>query len=509
MKKSWLAIAAVIGMFCLAPQARGAEWDNVDPAYKHASDKALEEWRDLKYGLRIHWGLYSMLGVDASWPLKSMKAQKRQEYFDLYKKFNPTDFDAEKWMDLFDRDGLKCFAFTTKHHDGFSMFDTKARVKRRVNWGVPDAPKVEDCDVAFSIMETPFKRDIVKELTDAAQKHHIAYDLYFSHIDWYDADFRMDPLHLIYSKTKVYNKESDPESYARFVARHRQQIMEIVSNYGKVDMICLDIQLPDFCWADVKETVMMARAKQPDVMFRDRGIGAYGDYNTPENWIPEGPADKRVTRPWMVIYTLANQFAFERDGKKYKSGKWILYNLVDIVSKGGNFMPSIGPDEKGNFHPEAIKQLDYVGDWLKVNGEAIFKTRPRTTFSEIDDNPAAQTKEYKTAFTQYLREQVELTEPQQKVLKDGAHKDVRFTRSKDMKTVYAIALNWPGETLSLRNVTPRPGSEIRMLGVNDPLKWHTDDQGGLVIEIPTALQDEAKRPCKQAWAFKIEAQGEK
>jgi alpha-L-fucosidase len=121
-------------------------------------------------------------------------------------------------------------------------------------------------------------------------------------------------------------------------------------------MFCLDMALPDFCWPEVERTVLMARQLQPEVLMRDRGIGPYGDYTTPENWIPtsEGLTDKRVQRPWMVIHTLSGQFAYDPVGSKYKSGEWILGQLIDIVAKGGNFMPSIGPDAKGNFHPEAM-----------------------------------------------------------------------------------------------------------------------------------------------------------
>jgi alpha-L-fucosidase len=438
----------------------------LDPRYKHASPVAYERWRDLKYGLRIHWGIYSQYGFEASWPVLKMANEKKQEYFDSYKRFNPTRFDAEEWMRLFERCGLKCFAFTTKHHDGFSMWDTKTRVKRRVNWAAPGGPKIEECDLAYSIMETPFKRDVIKELLDAAHKHGIAADLYFSHIDWFDADFRMDQWNPW--RDKSYTPQSDPEAYARFARRHREQIREILSNYGRVDMLCLDMALPDFCWPDIKETVLMARRLQPDALMRERGIGAYGDYTTPENWIPasEGQTDKRVDRPWMVIYTLSGQFAYDPDGSRYKSGSWILSNLIDIVAKGGNFMPSIGPDATGRFHPAAIKQLEYVGDWLRVNGEAIYATRPWKHYKEGDS--------------------------------------IRFTRSKDQKHVYAISLKWPGRELCLKHVKPREGSRIVMLGVRDPLPWHIDSTRGLVVAIPEYLQTERARPCRQAYVLKIE-----
>jgi alpha-L-fucosidase len=464
--KTTLIVILVAAIFAAACACHAAEWDNVDPSYKHASADAYERWRDLKYGIRIHWGVYSMLGVEASWPFRVMSNQKKQEYAELYKKFNPDEFDAEKWMAFFERCGFKAFAFTTKHHDGFSMFDTKTRVTRRINWTAPGGPAVEDCDLSYSIMETPFHRDIVKELVDSGHKHNMAIDLYFSHPDWYDADFRFDEWNMAPDRER-YNRKTDPEGYARFVRRHREQIRELLTNYGKIDMLCLDMYLPDFCWPDVKDTVMMARQLQPDVLMRDRGIGAYGDYTTPENWIPpsEGLTDKRVERPWMVIHTMARVFAYEPDGSRYKSGEWVLSSLIDIVAKGGNFMIGIGPDAKANFHPVAVKNLEYVGDWLKVNGEAIYGTRPWVEW------------------------------------KDGS--DIRFTRSKNERYAYAIALRWPGKTLTLKKVTPAPGSAIHMLGLDQPLAWH-GTIAGTVIELPAALQAEARRPCKQAYAFRIE-----
>jgi alpha-L-fucosidase len=119
-----------------------------------------------------------------------MSFEDRQKYNNLYKTWNPTAFDADAWINIFCESGMKMFAFTTKHHEGFSMFDTKTRVMNRTNWTAAGGPRIENCNLAYSIMETPFRRDIVKELCDAAHRQNIKIDLYFSHPDWYDADFR-------------------------------------------------------------------------------------------------------------------------------------------------------------------------------------------------------------------------------------------------------------------------------------------------------------------------------
>ena len=133
--------------------------------YHWASERAVDAFNDMKFGLRIHWGIYSIFGqAYESWPFLSMPFEQRQNYNQGYKTWNPREFDADAWTNLCQEAGLKMFAFTTKHHEGFSMFDTKTRVKNRTNWTAAGGPKIEDCDLAFSIMETPFRRDVVGEL---------------------------------------------------------------------------------------------------------------------------------------------------------------------------------------------------------------------------------------------------------------------------------------------------------------------------------------------------------
>jgi len=441
----------------------------VEPDYAHPSPEAMERWYDLKYGFRIHWGLYAIKPVGPeSWPLTKNGMEFMEWYHQQCKTWNPAGFNADDWIAFMRRGGMKFFVFTTKHHEGFCMFDTRTRVRKRFVYSGPNAGSIEDCDLAYGIMDTPFKRDVVKELVDAARKGGIVPGLYFSHPDWYDADFRIDQWNPMkrFMKNIQYTRENDPEAWDRMVKRHREQIREILTNYGPISEASLDMSMPDSFWPDMVETIKMARRLQPDCLFRNRGIGPYGDYHTPEGWIPDSPKSRESSTPWQVIYPLARWFSYDPEDKAYKPGSWIVYNVVDITAKGGLFMVGFGPDGDGKFHPKAVEAVEYAGDWLEVNGEAIYGTRPWTYWKEGDD--------------------------------------VRFTRTKDNRFVYAISLKWPGDALTLRSLRAKEGSAVTLLGFKEPLKWRNDGERGLVIEIPKELQDEAKRPCKQAYAFKIE-----
>jgi alpha-L-fucosidase len=413
-----------------------------------------------------------------SWGFLQLSNEKKQEYNNLYKTFNPTGFDAQEWMDIFKRSGIKAFAFTTKHHEGFSMFHTKTRVKQRANYLNPVDQVIEPCDLAYSIEETPFKRDIVKELCDAAHKNDIKIDLYFSHPDWYDADFRPYNYHPLTTphykenngdygfevkdKSKqILTPELTPEEKSRLLARHREQLRELLTNYGKIDMMCLDQWMGRDIWPEMKETVKMMRKLQPDVMLRCRGIGNYGDFYTPEGFVPG--AKEKTNMPWMTIRALGSSFSYDANADKYKGAPWIIHNLIDAVSKGGNFMVGIGPNATGRFHPKAIEQLEETGKWLKVNGEGIYNTHAREIYQEGD---------------------------------------FYFTQSKDNKRVFVFTEKWPGKELVIPAVTPKKGSKIFILGYKKPLKWSITDQG-VKVAIPDILQTSENRPCEHTWTFQI------
>jgi alpha-L-fucosidase len=428
--------------------------------YRHASAEAHQRFRDMKFGVRIHWGLYSLRGdTRESWTFLELPDEERQKWLESYRQWDPQGFDADAWMQFFKRAEFRCFAITTKHHEGFSLWDTKTRVKMRPNFSIPGRPFIEECDVAYSVMETPFKRDIIRELTDAGRRHGLAINLYFSHSDWYDVTFRPHGRHPLQnaSSTVAHQLEErqkrpvvrfpdhTPDELTHMVTRHREQLRELLNNYGPIDMLCLDISLGESNWPAVRDTIKLVRQWQPDVMIRNRGIGNYGDYYTPERVVPEDKAGTAL--PWMVIYPLGRHFSYEAEASEHKGAKWVIDNLVDSVAKGGNFMVGIGPDGNGRFHPEAMRQLEEVGAWLRRNGEGIWDTkeRPGTGW------------------------------------KQGEH--IRFTQSTDDRFVYAHFLRKPEGAVRLDLPAPKAGATITLLGTGDSLPWRAEGDG-LRFEFP-------------------------
>ena len=251
----------------------------------------------------------------------------------------------------------------------------------------------------------------------------------------------------------------------RMMERHRAQLVELLTNYGKIDMIDLDMWLGPRVWPELRKTVLKLRQIQPDVMLRDRGIGNYGDYFTPERVVPG--SKEASDKPWFTIYPLGTDFSYDPDAANYKGTEWIVHNLADAVAKGGGLQVGVGPSAHGEFHPEAIRQMKGAGAWLKVNGEAIYATRPRkgTLWSEGET--------------------------------------VRYTRSKDSRFVYAILTEWPGTQIVLREVRPAAGSMVTLLGSDASLSWKFDSAQRTIITLPANLQQADNRPCNYAWTLKF------
>jgi alpha-L-fucosidase len=434
----------------------------VDPDYRHAPQAALEDFKDRKFGIRIHWGLYCLIGSDASWALAGANKQFWDIYNVFYQFFNPTSFDADAWMDLFAQAGIRYFTFTTKHHDGFSMWPTRTMQESikltAKGFGMGGVENVEKVVQSYSIQDGPYKKDIVRSMVEAGRKKGMGIGLYYSHVDWHDPAFAWDPFNQYYDPH--FTPESEPARWQTFIAHERQQVRELISDYGRIDYLDFDIGWPQSAAQDLADITKMVRKVQPDVVIRGRGIGAYGDYYTPEGVIPEGPSPG----VWKVIYPCGQGFSY-RPNDLYKPAEWIVESLIAITAKGGNFEVGFGPMPSGEWPPEIVERLKYAGNWLRVNGEAIYHTRPR------------------------------------KIFREG--KNIWFTSTADGRYVYAISMGWPRETFTTRSVRAVKGSPITMLGVDQPLEWWQNG-AALSVSIPPSLAHH--KPCRQAYAFKILAE---
>ena len=299
--------------------------------------EAVKRWQDLRFGLFIHWGPVSLTGHEIGW---SRGAETPiAEYDALYKKFNPTGFNADEWVKVAKDAGMKYIVLTTKHHDGFCLWDTK--------------------QTDYNIMNSPFKRDVVKELTEACKKQGIAFGAYYSVCDWHHPDF---PLTSPGGGTR--RGKSDLDAYNKYLLA---QIRELIVNYGPLLTLWNDV--PQMFEGRGVNTINMMRTLQPDILINDR-TGDGGDFSTPEQTI--GGFD--MQRPWETCMTICNQWAWKpNDGMK--SLKQCLQALIRTAGGNGNLLFNVGPMPDGKIEQRQIDRLKEMGDWLTKYGDSIYGTR--------------------------------------------------------------------------------------------------------------------------------------
>ena len=461
---AWIAraaLAAGLVIACVATafaQYEGVEyvWEG-DPAVK----QKLEEWQDRKLGFMVHWGTYSQKGWCESWGLCSEAVDwltpphpSYQAYYDTYvglkKSFDPRDFDPAAWAALARDAGMRYFVFTTKHHDGFCMFDTRQTDYKITDPGTP----FHDHPLA----------DVTRHLFDAFRREGFMIGAYFSKPDW-NVPWYWSPHWQHASRNVNYRPKAHPEIWQKFCDFTHAQIEELCTGYGPLDILWLDGAWVDPANHDqdirMDRIAATARRHQPGLMIVDRWIGGpYENYRTPEQKVPEEPWEY----PWETCMSMAGAWSYYGEDR-YKPARELVHTLVDVVAKGGNLLLNAGADGRGRFHPDAVTRMRELGAWMAVNGEAIYGTRPIAPYKE---------------------------------------ERLAFTRRRDTGTVYAFYLPEEGaalpRTVTIASLQPAAGEEVRLLGYAEPLRWEPSGRG-VRISIPAAVAQTP--PCQHAWAFRL------
>lgn len=331
--------------------------------------KRTEWFREDRFGMFIHWGLYSIPAC-GEW-MMSVKEMTVDEYKKYFDQFDPVDYNPKGWARLAREAGMKYAVLTAKHHDGFCLFDSALTDYKSTN--------------------TKAGRDLVKEYLEAFRAEGIKVGLYFSIIDWSHPDFPKykDRQHPMRNNEAYKNEVIDFDRYLDYM---HGQVRELVTNYGKLDILWFDFSYDDMCgekWR-ATELINMVRKYQPDVIIDNRLEGAgdnhgsiatehplvySGDFASPEQIIPpEGVCDNKGNPiPWELCATMNNHWGYCNFDHQYKTPQMIVRKLVECVSKGGNFILNVGPDAKGNIPKESVEILQQVGAWMKKNAESIYQ----------------------------------------------------------------------------------------------------------------------------------------
>ena len=365
-----------------------------DFAYKWPADSAvsvkLHQWQDWKFGVIIHWGAYSQWGVVESWSLCPEDEDwciRRGPYSDVYYRytaayekiretFNPVKFNPGNWARAAKDAGMKYVVFTTKHHDGFCMFDSKY-----TDYKITDSG---------SIFSANPQSNVVKEVFNAFRQQGMGIGAYFSKPDWHSDDYWW-PYFPVFDRNVNYDPARYPDRWKSFQKFTYNQIEELMKSYGNIDILWLDggwvrpagsltdetrPWLGKHQWiqdVDIPKIAGMARMNQPGLLIVDRTVhGEFENYRTPEQQIPETIPNY----PWESCITLGDSWYSTGPGERYKSVTWAIHTLIQIVAKGGNLLLGIGPDKTGELVPQVYERLKGIGEWMKVNSQAIYNSRP-------------------------------------------------------------------------------------------------------------------------------------
>lgn len=422
-------------------------------------DQRMTWWRDARFGMFIHWGPYAVPagkyeGKDVEgigeWIMHNAKIPI--EVYEKYaERFNPVKFDAEEWVSAMKNAGMKYMVITSKHHDGFCLWDSD----------------VTDYDIVdFS----PYGKDVLKSLSDACKAQGVKFGLYHSIMDWHHPDAQADT----YKGGEP--SENNEVRFADYLENYlKPQLSELIAKYDPAILWFDGEWEKEFTHEQGLELYQYVRNLKPDIIINNRvdkgrqgmqgmnrGDNDYaGDFGTPEQEILEGTSDL----DWESCMTMNDTWGYKTDDHNWKSSEVLIRNLVDVASKGGNYLLNVGPDALGEIPEPSLQRLADMGAWIKVNGEAIYGTESLETGYKQGEN-------------------------------------IRFTKKKGSSFCYAITFEKPEKTICFNSLEPKENSKIYLLGYEQPLEWSYTKEKGVVVSVTEEAFNAVGNT--QAWTFKIE-----
>ena len=404
---------------------------------------------DAKFGLFLHWGLYSQTagvwrGVPARGGEHFMLYERvaLKDYATIANDFNPVNYDAEKWVKTAKDAGMKYIVITTKHHDGFAMYDSK-------------------CSDYNIVSRSPFKRDPIKELADACRKEGMALGFYYSlGRDWEDPDvptpnaWRSNIWDFRYESEKVLQRYLDRKVYP--------QIKELLTNYGDIAILWFDT--PEMMTPEQSKALLKyVYSLQPNCIVNDRIGNEYGDFATKEQQLSEVINPK----PWEMCITMGNNWGYNVFDVYYKTPETLIRYFVDAVSKGGNVLMNLGPTGKGEFPVFTVPIFLALNMWMNENGEAIYGTRPWRVFGETYKNFVPTETFAENAYAKLPKENIP---------------DFRFTTKDNNLYIFARAIKEQKYTIT----SIKPSDKVKkvsLLGTDKKVVWKQTSEG-LEVTIP-------------------------
>ncbi len=464
ISKLCLIVVVAFGMMQCQPKESSEEQQTLTEEEilnesEQAFNERMEWWREAKFGLFIHWGPYAVpAGVHdgqeidgiGEWIMDRAEIPV-SEYEEYARQFNPEQYDAEEWVKIAKDAGMKYIIITSKHHDGFGLWDS-------------EVSKYDAVDFAA------IEQDLLAELKKAADKHDIKLGFYYSIMDWHHPDAQA-PHYPDYNTDEKSNPNFDQyvENYMK------PQLKELMEKYDPAVLWFDGEWIPEWTHEHGVETYTWLRQMKPELIINNRvdvgrqgmqgmneeGGEFVGDFGTPEQEILESTSDF----DWEACMTMNDTWGYKKNDDNWKSAETLIHNLVDIAAKGGNYLLNVGPTAEGLIPQASVDRLAKMGDWMEVNSEAIYET-----------------------------------ERLQHSFKEG--EDIRYTKQKGEPVYYGISLEQPGETISFSLLRPEEGSEVKLLGHDGPLEWQFGEDEGLTIQVPEAVRENTD--FGPAWVFKVQ-----